>query len=98
MTSLFTSAAADVGTTVLGINQGMAEAGVLGHDCYERGDMTGAYIVRVAVTATLIGLYALSKEKPGRWEFPIDRAVRIANIFSWSIAALNAVQISGLLG
>lgn len=93
MSSLFVGSVGDVATTAYALNQGLSEKGVMGARLMEMNNPTGAFIYRMAVTAVIIGIYAIAQEKPGRFTFSIDRAARIANVITWGITALNAVQI-----
>ncbi len=97
MTTFFAGGMADVATTMVGLRLGIQEGGIAGGPLVEQGYETNAYVFRVAVTAAWIGLYSLSKQHPGRWDFSIDRAVRIANVISWSVAVMNAIEVAGVL-
>jgi hypothetical protein len=94
MTSFFAAGVTDVATTAVALNAGLVEVGLGARNLAEANNMAGAYVFRMAVTSVLIGLYAFSKEHPNRFSFSIDRATRIANIISWGVAALNAVQLT----
>jgi hypothetical protein len=94
MTSFFAAGVTDITTTAVALNSGLIEGGFAGRNLAEMHNMAGAYVFRMAVTSVLIGLYAYSKENPNRFSFSIDRATRIANIISWGVAALNAVQLA----
>jgi hypothetical protein len=93
MTSVFIASLGDVASTHLGISHGLKEMGVLGSHFFETNSMANAYIVRVATTALLIGVYALSKEYPGDFSFSIDKATRIINVLSWGVVSLNMLQL-----
>lgn len=94
MTSFFVGSMGDIATTAYALNVGLPEKGVMGMRLAEMNNMTGAYIYRIAATVMLIGIYAISKERPGRFTFSADRALRAANLITWGITALNAVQIA----
>lgn len=97
MTSLLVGGVADIATTAVGLSQGFQEVGGFGSHAAETGNMNGAYIYRMAVTAILIGIYAYSKENPNRFSYSIDRAARISNLILWGVVALNAVQLAGAM-
>lgn len=97
MTTFFAGGMADIATTAIGLNAGFKEIGFLGSYMSEMNNMTGAYIVRTAISAILIGLYALTKEKNSRFAISFDGAVRISNVISWGVVALNAVQVAHAL-
>jgi len=94
MTTFFAGGMADVLSTEIGLQVGLNEAGIMGKSHIEAGRGHEAYMVRIAVTAVLIGLYALSKKHGGRWEFPLDKAIRIGNLITWGADVLNVVQIA----
>lgn len=97
MTSVLAAGFADVGTTAIGLNSGFREVGILASQMVESGHTTEAYLTRIAVSAILIGIYAVSKEYPNKFTNSIDKGIRIGNIFAWGIAALNAAQIAAYL-
>jgi len=97
MTSLLAASVADVVTTGVGLNVGLTESGFAGSHFIESGNPDAAYVSRVAVTALLIGVYALSKEYPGRFSYSIDKAMNILNVVAWGIVVLNTAQIAGLI-
>lgn len=96
MTTFLVGGLGDVATTAVGLSNGFREVGPLGSQLMEADNHTGAYVARIAVTAVLLGLYALSKEHPNRFTYSVDRAMRISNVITWGIVALNAVQIAAL--
>lgn len=98
MTSVLTAGFADVGTTAMGLNMGFVEVGILPSHMIESGLATEAYITRIAVSAVLIGIYALSKQYPHKFTDSVDKGIRIGNIVAWGVAALNAVQLIQHLG
>lgn len=93
MTSVVTAAFADAGTTAMGLNMGFREVGILPSHMVESGLTTEAYITRIAVSAVLIGIYALSKQYPNKYSDSVDKGIRIGNLVAWGVAALNAVQL-----
>lgn len=96
MTTFLAAGLGDVATTAVGLSNGFKETGIMGQHLVEMNNETGAYVARVAVSAVLIGIYALSKEYPNRFSFSVDRAMRISNVITWGIVALNTVQIAAL--
>ena len=97
MTTFMMGAFADVVSTQMAMGLGMKEVGIASRGMMESGAQSAAYALRVAVPAILIGLYALTKKHGGRWEFSLDRAMRIGNIVCWGVVALNMAQIAGAI-
>lgn len=94
MTSFFLANVADIATTSYGMSVvGLKEVGVVGSHLAESGHISDAFLVRTAVTAGMIGLYAITKQHGSRWAFSFETAMHIANIISWSAIVLNTVQI-----
>lgn len=86
---------ADLLSTLYGIygaHMHLYEAGILGTQNFEMGNLSESIILRVAVPTVLTGIYALSKENPNRLTFTIDKTMRIANVLCWAFVALNTVQ------
>ncbi|SRR5581483_4388828 len=93
MTSVFASSIADVVSTHIGLSNGLQEVGIFGRMSFENHLITNAYISRVAMTAVLIGVYALCKQYPNRFSFSVDKATRIVNVITWGAVALNMAQL-----
>jgi energy-converting hydrogenase Eha subunit A len=96
MSTFFIGGMSDVATTAVGLANGFKEVGPLASHLMEVDNDTGAYITRIAVTSVMLGVYALSKEYPNRFSYSVDRAMRISNLITWGIVALNVVQIAQL--
>lgn len=94
MTAFFVAGMGDVATTAFGLAGGFLERGVAGRYLVEAGSPVNAMILRTAVTAVLIGTYALSQEKDWRYKFSFDRAIRISNIITWGVLAFNTIQFA----
>ncbi len=95
MTLFWGSGVADIVTTSIGISlAGFAEIGILGSPIKQEYGIHAAYIMRTAVTAWMIGIYALTKTNDSRWAFSFEKAMNISSIISWAVVALNTVQIS----
>lgn len=92
--SLFMAAGlGDIATTSFALSQGYKEAWILG-PFVEKYNLTGALIFRMAVTAVVIGGYALTKERNGRFAYSFDKALRLGNVFYWGILAINTLQLA----
>jgi hypothetical protein len=93
MTSVLIGSMADVVSTHMGLNLGLKEIGLVGSLNFENHSMTNAYISRIAVTALIIGMYALTKEYPNRLSYSVDKATRIINLITWGVVAMNSIQL-----
>ncbi len=95
MTSFFVAALVDILTTGVGLNLGtFREIGWIGSQQVGAGTPMNAMVFRMAVTAFMVGMYALTKErghKPLVYSF--EKAVATTNLLSWSVVFFNAFQI-----
>ena len=57
------------------------------------GEMYEVIMVKLLLTATLIGTYALAKGINSKWEYPIEKALRIGNMVVWGVLIWNAANI-----
>ena len=96
MTACFFGGLGDITTTAIGLTYGLKEVGILGKPLVEADLTTDAYIIRMAATAIMIGSYALTQEHNSRFAFSFDKAIRIGNIFTWGVVALNTIQLAGM--
>lgn len=95
MTSFFIAGAVDMASTSYGLTlPGFTEQGIAGAQFVESGQFTHALLVRTAVTAWMIGTYALTKTHQSRWTFPVEKAMAINNVICWGINVLNVSQIA----
>ena len=67
MTSFFMAGLFDVSSTAIGLRMGFQEVGPLASGVVESGNIHVAFISRMAVTAVMLGLYALTKKHNNRW-------------------------------
>ena len=93
--SFFVANLADVGSTIIGVRLGMQEIGGVAGPMIESGNEEVFYLLKMGITAGLIGIYLLSQEKGGRLGYVVGNSVRILNILTWGVIALNTVQIVG---
>lgn len=96
-TSFFAANLADVVSTAVALRVGMHEVGKISRPMVESGNEAGFYLLKMGVTAGLIGIYLLSQKKGGWFGKGMDISLRISNIIVWSTAALNTAQIAGVM-
>ncbi len=101
LTSFFTSNFVDIASTAYGLKLGFYEKGILGSHFVEQGNFDDAVIMRTAVTAIMIGLYALANKNKDKlklnWSYTLDKSLKASNIISWGVAILNTTQIAAEL-
>jgi hypothetical protein len=51
-------------------------------------------IVKTAITAFMIGIFALSVSRNSRWAHPIRASLRIGNVILWLVVAWNELNIA----
>jgi hypothetical protein len=98
MTSFLASNFADIASTAYALNLGFTEKGILGSGFVESGNFHEAAIIRTAVTAVMIGLYALTEENQDhlhyKWPYVFEKSMRAGNFISWGVFVLNTAQIA----
>ncbi len=95
MTSFLAGQLADASITTIGLSANFSEKGYWINHLLETGGMTNALLAKMAVTAVVIGLYALSKEKNSRHFPAIDKGTRVGNLVTWGVVALNTLRLVG---
>lgn len=50
-------------------------------------------ILKTAITAFMVGIFALSTHRANRWAGPITTALRIATVLVWAVVAWNEFNI-----
>lgn len=58
----------------------------------EQGDFHEVLILKTALTAVLIGTYALSVKRNNRWLFPTEKALQVSSVLVWGAQVWNAVN------
>jgi len=81
-----------ISSVAMGINlPGFSEVGLL--SLIPEVNFGEAVIVKTAVTACLIGLYALTKKHNNRFAYSFEEALKISNVLTWGMTALNTLQV-----
>lgn len=84
----------DVVSTAVGLSlPGVAEKGVSAQDMFAQGRFSEALIVKSAITAFMIGIYALAAHRQARLYPAIDKALKISTIILWLVVAWNELNI-----
>jgi len=50
-------------------------------------------ILKTAITAFMIGIFALATHRSSRWASPITTALKIATVLVWAVVAWNELNI-----
>ena len=58
----------------------------------EAGNFDQVLIAKMALTAVMIGSYALASKIGSRWKMPIEKAMQIGNMIIWGAVAWNLVN------
>jgi hypothetical protein len=89
---------ADAILTGIGLNLlGFREIGVVAGGMLAADAAVELLIFKIAITAFMIGIYALAVTRQGRWSSSIQSAVRIGNIAVWLVVAWNELNILSTL-
>ena len=80
-------------TPILLTQEGWSEMNSLASTKFAGGEMYEVIMIKMLLTATLIGTYALAKGINSKWEYPIGKALRIGNIVIWGVLVWNAVNV-----
>lgn len=77
---------------------GFVEKGLLASHLLAESQTIPLLILKVAVTAFMIGIYALTTPHQGRWSRPIATAFKLCTILVWCAVAWNELNIALALG
>jgi hypothetical protein len=72
---------------------GFMEKGLLAEGMLASSRVFELLILKTAVTAFMIGIYALTANRPGRWSPPIQTALRIGTMAVWAVVAWNELNV-----
>jgi hypothetical protein len=102
ITSFFTANLADIAITTYGMTQkGFMERGVSANAFFETQNPVPMYIAKLAITAGLIGLYALSKKSKNvfgvKWEYVFEKALQFGNVAVWTMMLWNGINVGAYL-
>jgi hypothetical protein len=95
MTAFAGSQMADAAISTLAICTGALETGPFMGLVVEKGGLDQALITKMAITVVLIGLYAISNKNESKYFKPIDKALRLGNLITWGVVALQTVGMIG---
>lgn len=85
--------------TAIALNlPGFVEKGVLGQPMLADARVIPLLIFKTAVTALMIGLFALAARRDGQWSYAIKVALRIGTVIVWAVVAWNELNIVLALG
>ncbi len=94
ITSFFIANAVDSLITFYFLNQeGWQELNLVAVGKISRGEFYEVLILKTAVTAILIGTYALAKTINSRLEYPLERSVQIGTMLIWIVQVWNAFNV-----
>jgi hypothetical protein len=72
---------------------GMTERGVRASEMFAQGQISEMLIFKTAITALMIGIYALAASRRVRWAYPIEAALKIGNVLLWVVVAWNELNV-----
>lgn len=72
---------------------GFVEKGLVAGNMFEQARFLEPIIFKIAITAFMIGLYALAMHRRGRWSDPIATALKIGTVVVWSVVAWNELNV-----
>lgn len=95
ITSFFLAGLADIGSTAIALSlAGFREVGLNGARQVAAGSTVNALVFRMAVTAFMIGMYALCKHwGHGRLAYAFEKTLTATTPLAWGVALLNVFQI-----
>ncbi len=72
---------------------GFMEKGVLGEGMLAGSQVFELLILKTAIVAFMIGIYALTANRRGRWTSPVQTALRIGTMAVWAVVAWNEMNV-----
>lgn len=94
MNSFFAANMADLGITLHAVqNLGFTETNPLAADLFKQDTPESVTILKVAVTCSLILLFALTKESNSRFAFSTEKSLQIGQFLVWLIVIFNTAQV-----
>ena len=73
---------------------GFVEKGLVAGHLLAQSQTIPLLILKTAITAFMIGIYALTTHRQARWSRPIATALKICTILVWCAVAWNEVNIA----
>ena len=94
ITSFFVANVVDSLITAYFLSQeGWQELNLFAVGKISRGEFYQVLILKIAVTAILIGAYAIAKSLNSRLEYPLERSVQIGTALVWIVQVWNAFNV-----
>lgn len=94
MTSFYLANAADVFVTTYALHQdGFTELNSRAQDMINSGETSDILVAKIAITAVLTGIYALTAKEGNRWKWPVEKAMQIGNGLVWGAVVWNMVNV-----
>lgn len=85
----------DAVVTGIALNMpGFVEKGIVAQDMLANAQGVRLLIFKTAVTAFMIGIYALSTERRGRWSVAIQTGLQIGTVIVWAVVAWNELNVA----
>jgi hypothetical protein len=72
---------------------GFVEKGLLGQHLLAQSQTIPLLIFKTAITAFMIGIYALTMNRQARWARPVALALQICTVLVWCAVAWNELNI-----
>lgn len=72
---------------------GFMEKGLLGEEMLAQAQGSELLILKIAITAFMIGIYALAAHRKDRWSHPIEAAIKISAVIVWVAVAWNEFNV-----
>lgn len=95
MASIMAATVADIGTTMGALATGSIEVGYFAKGFQLEGNMEAAYLAKFAVSAVLVGIYALTARKDNDWAWGYDKVMKVLSVAMWVWPAINTINIVG---
>jgi Domain of unknown function (DUF5658) len=94
ITMFFLGNAIDSTSTPIILSQeGWKEMNSMAAQKFVSGDLYQVIMVKMLLTAALIGTYALAKGINSKLEYPLEKALRIGNIIIWAVLVWNTANL-----
>lgn len=89
----------DVILTAIGLAVfGFIEIGIVAGNMVAFSQISQLLILKTAVTAFMVGIYALSAHHNTRWRSSVETALKIGTVLVWVVVAWNELNIALALG
>lgn len=85
----------DIAITAIALSlPGFVEKGLVAGEMFEQARFIEPVIFKIAITAFMIGIYALAVHRRGRWSIPIATALKIGTVVVWMVVAWNELNVA----